>query len=81
MKLGISMPSSSLQVIASDCHGKSMAGVEWLVRAKRKLEDICGSYTIQFFTNAKYIINDEELIYEEPTQFESKSFWDIFNKF
>ena len=70
-----------VQVIASDCHGKSMAGLEWLARAKRKLEDICGSYTIQFFTNAKYILNDEEIICEEPTHFESKSFWDIFNKF
>jgi len=70
-----------VQVIASDCHGKSMAGLEWMARAKRKLEDICGSYTIQFFTNAEYIINNEEIIYEEPARFESKSFWDIFNKF
>lgn len=70
-----------VQVIASDCHGKSMAGLEWVARAQRKLEDICGSYTIQFFTNAEYIINNEEIIYEEPTHFESKSFWDVFNKF
>ncbi|MCF8000598.1 MAG: hypothetical protein K9K76_01885 [Halanaerobiales bacterium] len=70
-----------VQVIASDCHGESMAGLEWMARAKRKLEDICGSYTIQFFTNAEYIINDEEIICEEPTHFESKSFWNFLDKF
>jgi len=70
-----------VQVIASDCHGTSRVGLEWLARAKRKLEDICGSYTIQFFTNAEYIINDEAVIYEEPTHYKSKSFWDILNKF
>ncbi|HMA59751.1 MAG TPA: CpsB/CapC family capsule biosynthesis tyrosine phosphatase [Halanaerobiales bacterium] len=69
-----------VQVIASDCHGSSKVNLEWLARAKRKLEDICGSYTVQFFTNAEYIINDEEIIYEEPTHFKSKSIWDIFNK-
>lgn len=37
--------------------------------------------TFHFFTNAEYIINDEEIICEEPTHFESKSFWNIFNKF
>ncbi len=69
-----------VQVIASDCHGSSKISLEWLARAKRKLEDICGSYTVQFFTNAEYIINDEEIIYEEPTHFKSKSIWDIFHK-
>lgn len=70
-----------VQVIASDCHGSSRAGLEWLARAKRKLEDICGSYTVQFFTNAEYIVNDEEIIYEEPTHYKEKSIWDIFSKF
>jgi protein-tyrosine phosphatase len=69
-----------VQVIASDCHGTSKVGLEWLARSKRKLEEICGSYNVQFFTNAEYIINDEEIIYEEPTHFKSKSFWDIFSK-
>lgn len=68
-----------VQVIASDCHGSSKIGLEWLIRAKRKLEDICGSYTIQFFTNAEYIINDEQIIYEDPSHCKSKSIWDIFN--
>lgn len=67
-----------VQVIASDCHGNNNIGLEWLARAKRKLENICGSYSIQFFTNAEYIINNEEIIYEEPTPLKSKSFWYFF---
>ncbi|MDZ7673182.1 MAG: CpsB/CapC family capsule biosynthesis tyrosine phosphatase [Halanaerobiales bacterium] len=67
-----------VQVIASDCHGNNNVGLEWLARAKRKLENNCGSYTIQFFTNAEYIINNEEIICEEPTCLKSKSFWNIF---
>jgi protein-tyrosine phosphatase len=70
-----------VQVIASDCHGNQNISLEWLARSKRKLEDICGSYTIQFFTNAEYIINNEEIIYEEPTRVKSKSLWSFFSKF
>lgn len=69
-----------VQVIASDCHGNNNISLEWLARSKRKLEDVCGSYTIQFFTNAEYIINNEEIIYEEPKQIKSKSFWSFFTK-
>jgi hypothetical protein len=57
-----------------------MAGLEWLARAKRKLEDICGKLYRPVFINAEYITNDEEIVSEEPTYFESKSFWNIFEK-
>lgn len=69
-----------VQVIASDAHGCGEIKIEWLARAKRKLEEICGIYTVQFFTNAEHIINDEEIIYEEPVHIKTKSIWNIFDK-
>ncbi|MCF8008405.1 MAG: hypothetical protein K9K32_01455 [Halanaerobiales bacterium] len=69
-----------VQVIASDAHGCKEIEIDWLARARRKLKEICGRYAVQFFTNAEYIINDEEIIYEEPVHIKTKSIWNIFDQ-
>jgi len=69
-----------IQLIASDCHGKTRVSQEWFFKAKSELQDICGSYGKQLYQNAEHVINDKDIIYKKPTKIKSNSFFNIFKK-